>query len=67
MSEYGMFSKEGNDAVEYIVQYAKENSLNWIETSKLLWKLSKKYSEAMDTDVRDEVYHAIGATESFWS
>ena len=63
---YGMFSSEGNVAVCGIDQYALDHNLPWGVVYSNLVALSvfdKKYAEAIDTEVREAVYYAIGANE----
>lgn len=70
---YGMFTDAGNSAVASIVQDAKKNGTPWSQVYYKLEELTKsdreKYGEAMDTEVRELVYNAIGAydrDEDFW-
>jgi hypothetical protein len=60
---FGMFSAEGNDAVADIVVAAKFHNHSWAWTYSQLRELAKQdgFGEAMDTEVRERVYDAIGA------
>ena len=55
---YSMFTQEGNQAVQRIVDYAKGKLLTYNETLPLLYALSNKagFEEATDTAVRECVY-----------
>jgi hypothetical protein len=70
---YGMFTEEGNTAVNSIVSAAVSNGWDWKKTygelKKLATTMPQSYGEAMDTEVRQCVYYAIGAAEryeDFW-
>ena len=58
---YGMFTKSGNLKVDAIVRTAKNLGSKWSEVEYDLYILSKskKFAEASDTAVRDEVYIAL--------
>jgi hypothetical protein len=62
---YGMYTSEGNVAVAGIVYYAQQNNFPWNVVYQNLVDLAnydeEKYGEALDTDVREAVYIAIGA------
>lgn len=66
--DYGMFTEEGNIAVAAIVNVARAGRLTWPETYKLLSQLSdtEKFGEAMDTEVRELVYDALGYDTDFY-
>ena len=55
---YSMFTAEGNQAVQRIVDYAKGKLMTYNETLPLLYALSNKagFEEATDTAVRECVY-----------
>lgn len=55
---YSMFTKEGNEAVQRIVDYAKGKLMTYNETLPLLYALANKpgFEEATDTAVRECVY-----------
>ena len=55
---YSMFTQEGNQAVQRIVDYAKGKLMTYDETLPLLYALSNKagFEEATDTAVRECVY-----------
>ena len=72
VNDFGMFTAAGNKRVATIVKRARAKRWTWSETYKALNALSNedKYGEAGDTDVREQVYSAIGAeqrNESFWA
>ena len=69
MSNYGMFSDEGNNAVRLIVQNAQVNNLRWIDVYRELQDLStlEGYEEAMDTEVREIVYDALCYKDEFYN
>jgi hypothetical protein len=59
---YGMYTPEGNAAVDNIVRAALVNDLRWSAVYSLLYQVSRTqgFEEALDTDVREAVYFAIG-------
>ena len=65
---YGMFSDEGNMAVHGLVTVAKNQKLSWKQTYQALRELADSnpdmFGEAMDTEVRECVYDAIGADQT---
>lgn len=68
---YGMFSFEGNSAVADIIAWATCGEYSWKETYYALVELARRegFEEALDTEVREAVYYAIGADardESFY-
>jgi hypothetical protein len=68
--EFGMFTEQGNAAVESLVTYARTAGLTWPETLDALHKLAKSnydvYGEATDTVVREYVYNALGFNSNFY-
>jgi hypothetical protein len=62
---FGMFSVEGNDAISDIVVAAKFHNHSWAWTYAQLRELAKQgeFREAIDTEVRERVYDAIGARQ----
>lgn len=68
--DYGMFTEQGNIAVAAVVTIARAGKLTWPQTYGLLEVLSTtdpdKFGEAMDTEVREQVYDALGYTSSFY-
>ena len=59
---YGMFTDEGDQAIDCIVQSARENKWSWLETYQALCQLAEDYDrfgEAMDTAVREAVYTTL--------
>ena len=67
---YGMYTDNGNMAVDAIVNAAKIAKLTWPETYEALRNLAKFYpeiyGEATDTMVREMVYDALGFTTDFY-
>lgn len=59
INTYGMFSKEGNKEVNIITKNAIKQKLSWDKVLNKLVILSKKYPEAIDTDVREIVYNDL--------
>lgn len=71
VKDYGMFSEVGNAAVHALVVAVIANGMTWAQTYRALYQLSQDsmFAEALDTAVRECVYHAIGAyerDEDFW-
>ena len=68
---YGMFSEEGNRAIASIVAYHKYHKSSWTVVLQNLRDLAdsdyKNFGEAMDTEVRECVYIALGFTEDFYA
>ena len=66
--DYGMFSELGNAAVHAIVVAARANKLTWAQTYRALHELSEQdqFGEAMDTEVRECVYSALGFQTPFY-
>jgi hypothetical protein len=68
MSNYGMFSDEGNDAIRALIQKAQVENLRWIDVYRELQELAtlEGYEEAMDTAVREIVYDALVYKDNFY-
>lgn len=62
MTDYGMFSDFGNDAVDAIVRRAKILNVSWTAVENDLYTLAEReeFAEATDTVVRENVYVALG-------
>jgi hypothetical protein len=62
MTDYGMFTDFGNDAVDAIVRRAKILNASWTAVENDLFTLSEReeFAEATDTVVREAVYIALG-------
>lgn len=60
--EYGMYTNLGNAAVHAIVTRARAERMTWAQTLIALRALAEQdeFGEAMDTAVREYVYHALG-------
>jgi len=67
-TNYGMFSEAGNERVNTLVQYALNYDLDWSAVLEGLRDLSniEGFGEAMDTEVRECVYIALGKTSDFY-
>ena len=69
MRDYGMFSAEGNAAVQKIVdgarelmdvsEYGLEPVWNWAQNELVALTYQTRFEEATDTAVREAVYDAI--------
>lgn len=70
MTDFAMFTKEGNDAVAVIVEMAKNKGWSWSRTQAELYVLADSdaqlYGEATDTAVRECVYDACGFESNFY-
>ena len=61
MTDWGMYSKEGNQRVAIIVQAARELGVTWSRVEVYLKELAQAgFAEALDTVVRERVYVALG-------
>ena len=58
---YGMFTADGNNRVHKIVEFAKDNRLDWQDAYQMLEALSTKegFEEATDTVVRERVWEEL--------
>jgi hypothetical protein len=65
VSDYGMYTDAGNNAVQGIVIAARVHNLTWAQTLQALRKLAEQddFGEAMDTAVRECVYDALGIAD----
>ena len=68
MSDYGMYSYDGEIEVSLIVTAARELGWEWAKVQHELETLAKQpdYSEAYDTEVRESVYKALGFKTPFY-
>ena len=70
MTDFAMFTPEGNAAVGKIVQMAKSKGWDWNRTYAELCVLANSdaqlYGEATDTAVREVVYDACGFESNFY-
>ena len=66
---YSMFSNAGNADVAKIVKTAQTQNLTWPQTYVLLEQLAQKRNraEALDTEVRRQVYGALKYNTAFYS
>ena len=61
MSYFGMFSDAGTAAVQALVDQSIASHWTWKQTYEKLKEVRRQFPEALDTDVRECVYCAIGA------
>lgn len=63
---YGMFTDEGNEVIQNLVDFAREGNLSWKQVMSLLehtykhGKISGQHTECFDTEVRECVYNELG-------
>ena len=64
----GMFTELGNAAFHALIVSARENKLTWPQTQRALSVLGEQieFGEAMDTEVRECVYSALGFRTPFY-
>ena len=67
---YGMFSEEGNKQIADIIEFHKNLKSDWATVYQNLRDLAdsdyEKFGEAMDTEVRECVYTALGFDTEFY-
>ena len=67
---YGMFSEEGNKQIADIIEFHKNNKSTWPVVLQNLRDLAdcdyELFGEAMDTEVRECVYTALGFDTDFY-
>jgi hypothetical protein len=67
---YGMFSEEGNKQIADIIEFHKNNQSTWPVVLQNLRDLAdcdyELFGEAMDTEVRECVYTALGFDTDFY-
>jgi hypothetical protein len=69
IKDYAMFTPEGNQVVDLVVEIARESKMTWPQVLIALERISnygKDYSEATDTAVRECVFDALGFTGDFY-
>ena len=68
MSNYGMYSHNGELEINMLVKTAREEMWDWVRVQYELETLADNldYSEAYDTVVRENVYKALGFTTPFY-
>ena len=70
MKDYAMYSARGNELVHGVVTAARREGWTWSKTYRHLQLLAQAHprsaAECLDTAVREEVYAALGYTESFY-
>ena len=68
---YGMFSDEGNKQIADIIEFHRSYKSTWPVVYQNLRDLADsdytKFGEAMDTEVRECVYIALGFKEDFYA
>ena len=69
MTDYGMYSYDGEMEVSLIVTAARELGWDWARVQHELEVLADDpdFSEAYDTVVRENVYKALGLTTPFYT
>ena len=67
---YGMFSEEGNKQIADIIEFHKNNKSTWPVVLQNLRDVDDSdyelFGEAMDTEVRECVYTALGFDTDFY-
>ena len=68
MTDYNMYSEDGNLEVGLIVEAGKQFSWDWTRIQIELFRLAEtpEYDEATDTAVRESVYKALGFQTPFY-
>lgn len=68
ISNWLMFSDEGNRQIDQIVKRANKQKLTWPEVFKELWLLHKQpaFYEAMDQEVARGVYENLKYTSPYY-
>ena len=58
---FGMFTVEGNQVINDLVDFANVNNLEWNIVRDMMKALSKdkRFEECMDTAVREAVYESV--------
>jgi hypothetical protein len=66
MKNYEMFTDEGNEVIQNIVDVARQSDLSWKQVQALLehtyqhGKITGQHTECLDTDVREAVFCELG-------
>ncbi len=67
---HGMFSEEGNQQIADLIEFHRNNKSTWPTVLENLRDIAESdydlFGEAMDTDVREGVYHALGFKTEFY-
>lgn len=60
---FGMFTVEGNQVINDLVDFANANKLEWNVVRDMMKVLSKdnRFEECMDTAVREAVYESVNS------
>ena len=60
---FGMFTVEGNQVINDLVDFANANKLEWNVVRDMMKALSKdnRFEECMDTAVREAVYESVNS------
>lgn len=60
---FGMFTVEGNQVINDLVDFANVNNLEWNIVRDMMKALSKdkRFEECMDTAVREAVYESVNS------
>jgi hypothetical protein len=71
MSNFSMYTKEGNQVAEKIVDLAKAAGLDWTQTLSIMRFVADQKSdlcgELMDTAVREVIYDRCNFTSDFYN
>ena len=69
MTDYAMYTAEGNEIISKLVEQARADNADWPTVYQCLMMLAttqKEYSECCDTEVRAAVYNALGFKTEFY-
>lgn len=68
MTDYGMYTVDGEMEINLLVTVAREEMWDWARVQHELETLAdnSEYSEAYDTEVRESVYKALGFKTPFY-
>jgi hypothetical protein len=68
MTDYGMYTTDGEMEINLLVTVAREEMWDWAKVQHELETLAGNldYSEAYDTVVRENVYKTLGFTTPFY-
>jgi hypothetical protein len=71
MSKFSMYTKEGDQVAEKIVDLAKAAGLDWTQTLSIMRFVADQKSdlcgELMDTAVREVIYDRCNFTSDFYN
>jgi hypothetical protein len=71
MTEYDMFTDQGNLVADRVVELAKTAGLNWRQTQMIMRVIGdqkrEQYGEINDTAVREMIYSQCGFKTEFYT